>query len=350
MSVVVGKGCGSVSGGPTVRSTMRVSALLLGVYVAMSLSTTAGGVALAAPNHTHATNHTPAGNNSTTVTCFLNRFRALSPEQAKSQGISLGHKLEHKLSFGSVSFSVTMMVFGGLMLVAGWKLFKLVLSLTGFGAGSIVSFFAVSAFFNTRPSLFNCWVLSIVPVVGGLVTAAIVRKALNLAFFLLGATVGVVFGFYAYTLGLNRYEVHSGSVHWVYWACLAVPAVMCGTLSVKLESKILAFATSLVGSFAFVIGADFLILEPINPRFSSWISPSSFAHGGDGIDQNNVHLDVYTLGPIIAALVLTLLGTLLQLRLQRGKSDDDMKAMPYGGHTQGGSVHYHNHHQTSSFN
>lgn len=103
-------------------------------------------------------------------------------------------------------------------------------------------------------------------------------------------------------------------------------------MSVKLESKVLAFATSLIGGFAFAIGFDYLVLHPIDHRFTDWISPSSFAHGGDGINQN-VHVDGFTLTPIIVGLVLSMAGTLWQLRCQSG-SDDDMVAMPYGGNTQ----------------
>ena len=176
--------------------------------------------------------------------------------------------------------------------------------------------------------------LSLLPIVFGIIAGLLVRKTLKLAFFLVGAGVGGVVGFYAYSLGLDRYEVHGGSVHWVYWACLLVPALLCGSVSVKLEDKVLAFATSLIGGFAFMIGADFLILHPIDHRFTDWISPSSLAHGGDGINPQNIHhLDGYLLGPLAAAVVLSLLGTMWQLRWQSGKSDD-YKPMPYGGNTQ----------------
>merc|ERR1719223_1344351 len=94
-------------------------------------------------------NNTPtpsalANKTAANATCFMNQFRGLSPAEAKSQGISLEKTLAHKLSVGSVAFSVTLMVFGGLMLAAGWKLFTLVLFLSGFGGGFMFSFFAVS--------------------------------------------------------------------------------------------------------------------------------------------------------------------------------------------------------------
>jgi hypothetical protein len=94
----------------------------------------------------------PANNGSNeTATCFLNQFRSFTPGQAKAQGVNIEKTLAHKLSVGSVAFSVTLMVFGALMLVAGWKLFTLVLFLSGFGGGFMVAFFAMSTFFNQFP-------------------------------------------------------------------------------------------------------------------------------------------------------------------------------------------------------
>lgn len=315
--------------------------LSMGACVALSLALVVAGDMGPPANHTPTPAPPNDGKNGTVnATCFLNQFRSLSPAEAKSQGISLEQTLKHKLSVGSVAFSVTMMVFGGLMLFVGWKLFTLVLFVSGFGGGFVFSFFAMSTFFNEFPAMFNCWVLSLLPVIFGIVTGLLVRKTLKLAFFLVGAAVGGVFGFYAYKLGFDHYEVHGGSVRWVYWACLLVPGLLCGIVSVKLESKVLAFATSLIGGFAFVIGFDFLVLHQFDHRFTDWISPSSIAHGGDGIDQGNAHLDGFTLGPIITAIVLSLIGTIWQLRWQRGRSDDDMMPMPYGGNTQSRSSGY----------
>ena len=118
--------------------------------------------------------------------CFLNRFRAISPQQAEEQGFNLERQLQHTLSVGTVAFDVTLIVFGALMLVAGWKLFTVVLFAAGFGGGFVVTFFALSTFFNAI-GWFNCWVLSLVPVAGGLVAAAVVQKTMRLAFFLIGA-------------------------------------------------------------------------------------------------------------------------------------------------------------------
>ena len=40
----------------------------------------------------------------------------------------------------------------------------------------------------------------------------------------------------------------------------------------------------------------------------------SFAHGGDGIDQDHMHMDGFSLGPIVAALLLSVVGTVRTLK------------------------------------
>ena len=116
----------------------------------IALSGQAAGAPIASPakvgsskNHSEPANH--SGDGPANATCFLNQFRTLSPEEAEKQGINLKQQLAHKLPVGSVAFSVTLMVFGGAMLVAGWKLFTLVLFLSGFGGGFLVAFFAVAS-------------------------------------------------------------------------------------------------------------------------------------------------------------------------------------------------------------
>ena len=270
-------------------------------------------------------------------TCFLNNFRSVTAEQAQHQGIDLGHHLSEDFTVGSVSFSVTLMVVGGLLLAAGYKLVGPALFAVGFAGGFMAAFSGTSAFFNAFPQLFSCWALTIVPVVGGCVLGSLALKVVKLAFAFIGAVTGGIVGFYAYVLiGLQQYESEvSGSIHWVYYACLMGPALLCGCCSVKLENKILAFATSLVGGFSFVIGADYLILLPIDRRFTDWISPlnrdhaENFTASAGGQEATQLHnVSGYTLASVGAAVVLSCLGTVWQLRMQRS---DDYARVSYGG-------------------
>lgn len=286
--------------------------LLFGTCVVLSLGM--ADVAMAQTRiHTTSGVH---GDGSANVTCFLNQFRGMTADEARSQGINLEHLLVSQLSFGSRTFSLTLMVLGALMMYKGWELFTGVLFLAGFGGGFMFSFTFLSSVFNAFPTLFNCWVLSLLPLICGCIAGILVQKTLNLAFFLVGAGMGGVFGKYAYNLGLFTFEDHAGSIRWVYWACILVPAVLCGCASIRQQKNVLAFATSLIGGFAFMVGTCFLILHPINHRFTNWISPSNFVQGGDGLSED-AHLDGYTLGPIFFAIVLSALGTRRQLYSQQ---------------------------------
>ena len=312
----------SGGGGLSDAEGMKLS-LLVGMCVVLSFGVADMAVveAVASPI-AHQNGTTTALQNGTTggggsepakATCFLNNFRGLTPDEASRQGINLVLLRTFKVSFGSVAFSLAMMGLGAVLLGVGGRLVTPVLFLAGFGAGFMFAFAALSGLFNIAPALFNCWVLGLLPMAVGCITGVLVQKTLDLAFFLTGAAMGLVFGKYAYGLGLYKCESNAGSVRWVYWACLLVPAVLCGVVGRKQQHSVLAFSTSLIGGFAFTVGACFLILHPIDRRFTDWISPSSFAHGGDGLSED-AHLDGYTLGPIFFAVVLSLLGTKWQMR------------------------------------
>ena len=289
---------------------MKLPYLLVGLCAMLSLGVPDGAVAQPATAQ-NGTSSEPGH-----VSCFLNNFRGLTPDEASRQGINLVLLRTSTVSFGSVTFSLAMMGLGAVLLGVGGRLVAPVLFLAGFGAGFMIAFAVVSGFFNLS-GWFNCWALFLVPTVVGCVAGAFVQKTLDWAFFLTGAAVGLVFGQYAYSLGLHNLENHAGSVRWVYWACLLVPAGLGGIVGRKQQHSVLAFSTSLIGGFAFTVGACFLLLHPIDHRFTNWISPSSFAQGGDGLSED-ASLDGYTLGPIFFAVVLSLLGTKWQARSQAG--------------------------------
>ena len=63
------------------------------------------------------------------------------------------------------------------------------LFLSGFGVGAVALFLAVSNIFN-MVKWSNCWVLGIVPLIGGLILGILVLKVVKLAFFCIGAATG----------------------------------------------------------------------------------------------------------------------------------------------------------------
>ena len=156
----------------------------------------------AAAEHSLAHNgSTPAGVNGSNATtaCFLNQFRKLKPAQAAQQGINLTHTAHFNI--GSTVFDVVLMVVGAVFLFLGAKVTKLSLFVGGFGVGALACFFATSNIFSAL-QFFNCYLLGIVPLVGGLLLGVIVLKLLKLAFFAIGGSTGAILGYYVYVLVL----------------------------------------------------------------------------------------------------------------------------------------------------
>ena len=94
---------------------------------------------------------------------------AFTTEQALAQHIQLDPPVGQLLaehSVGSAVVSVALIVVGAVLLAAGYRVFKGVLFAAGFIGGFMGSWTGTSALFNMIPQLFNCWVLTIVPIRG----------------------------------------------------------------------------------------------------------------------------------------------------------------------------------------
>jgi len=81
-------------------------------------------------------------------------------------------------------------------------LVEIVLLLGGFAAGFIVTFQLVGIVLDLAKSD-NCFVLGIVPVVGGLLVGWFVQKAEKTIFFSFGAVTGLCLGQIIYVVGLR---------------------------------------------------------------------------------------------------------------------------------------------------
>ena len=268
------------------------------------------------------------------ATCAL----AFTTEKALYKRIQLesAAQLLAEDSVGSVVFSVALIVIGVVLLTTGYRVFKGVLFSAGFIGGFMVSLTATSALFNMSPQLFNCWALTVVPVVAGLILGSLALNIVRIFFIVVGATAGGVIGWYAYTsLSLTVYAKDGESTDWLYYACLGIPAIAGGCSGAKLEEHVVAVATSAVGGFAFMIGLDFLVLRSIDDRFTRWISMLSATQGVDKAAQ----FDFYILIPMLAAVLLSILGAVWQLRMLR--YNNYSAPMAYGGknHTSSDDAH-----------
>ena len=71
------------------------------------------------------------------------------------------------------------------------------------------------------------------------------------------------------------------------------------------------------------------MLRSIDPHFTDWIAPLSGAEELGRKSENQ--LDVYVVAPILAALVLSCLGTMWQLHRLRYSTYASTSTIAYGG-------------------
>merc|ERR1712146_559753 len=146
-----------------------------------------------------------------------------------------------------------------------------------------------------------------------------------------------ILGYYAYVLCLSHVHTNVVILHQdaMFWLCLVLPALLFGLMTLKLEDAIIAMATALLGSFAFMTGFQYEVLARINQKFR----PSS--HIKD-YENGNYYHSPFVYGPIIASLVLALIGIVVQLKTKKSSNKREGTAeeqepfltQPYVGHTQ----------------
>ena len=270
-------------------------------------------------------------------TCFLNKFRTFTPEQAKKQGISYRQGLGTEMSFGSVAFDTALIIVGGGLCFVGYKLVEVMFLVAGFGSGMFLTFWITSSLMTHAPALYNCYALGIAPVVGGLIGAGILRKIEKLTFFGLGAIIGGCVGYYLYILFINNLQqTHKLNPDLCEYGTIILPALLCGCFAVKIEKKILAVSTAIIGGLALSVGIDLLILVKIDERFAAWIHPCMFKveHACTSDYKHVEIMSGYVLGPMLGCVVISILGLVVQLKLQAKKKEKEegFQPIPHGGY------------------
>jgi hypothetical protein len=289
--------------------------------------------------------------------CFLNRFRSFTPSDAKNMGIKYYSQFQD-VTVGSVTVQIVAMVGGVLLLFFGYKLIEYVLHMAGFAVGFIGCFWITSEIMTLAHADANssttCILLGIIPLVGGVVGVCLVKKLEKMVFFCYGGMVGLTVGHFVYVIGVSHLESAYKIDHSLcYDGTLVLFLILGGIVAVKLEDKILAVATSIVGSFCFSYGFWTLLTTSKaikNPEWAAWVTPCmlnikhqcipSDPDGSLSMDDISTWVKPGSLPvvvPVAVAFVLAMLGLCVQLRMQR-KSKDGMQPMPYGGHSAGSQV------------
>lgn len=259
--------------------------------------------ALAAPL---VSNGTTGGATEANATCFLYQFRSFTPEQAARQGISFAHN-EFVNGVGTTVFSLVILGVSLLLLLAGERLFKPTLFLSGFGLASVFSFFGLNAAFNAA-HWSNCALMGVLPVVVGIIAGTFALWLLNTAFFLVGGCFGTVAGFYVYTLlhvvfKLSVDGAHTFAHHDVlFWICLLAGCLLGGLLALKLERGILVLATAVVGGMGTAVASAYLVLVRLDPT----LTPQHLSSGHAPLG--------FAIGWLAGALLVTVFGMWVQYR------------------------------------
>merc|ERR1719231_1897877 len=156
-----------------------------------------------------------------TTTCWLSPFFVYTLSDAVNAGQKAEIDLEHNI--GSVVVCCAILIISTVLLFAGQRMIKPLLSVVGAAAGLIASFYGLLAI-----DVDNCVVLSVVPLLAAAVAAFISIRLVRVAVGALGALAGAVLGRYLYALFL--YRVHSGyffaDQDLVYWACVLLLGIV----------------------------------------------------------------------------------------------------------------------------
>jgi len=144
-----------------------------------------------------------------------------------------------------------LLIIGGLILTFfGYRLMDLVLFLTGFYVGGLVSYIIL---INESPAGgYANWVIIVVVVLVGLVVGLLTLCLWRLGVVLLGGLLGLCLGLWILTWqpgGLISSE--TGQIIF-----LTVLALVCGVLTLVFMKPVLIIGTAIVGAYSFITGVD----------------------------------------------------------------------------------------------
>eukprot|EP01047_Picozoa_sp_COSAG01_P085837 COSAG01_NODE_19032_length_1035_cov_1.363248_1_plen_205_part_10 len=144
---------------------------------------------------------------------------------------------------------------GLLLLFWGWRLTGGVLFGMGFAVGSALAFALVStllSWFDANDGTIACWVFTFLVLGAGVATGFFVRQHAKACFFVLGAGVGGVLGYYIYSM-----------LHVLFELLVLLPALLGGCAGLYWQQRILILASAAVGAFMVVLGLTYLVRPPL---------------------------------------------------------------------------------------
>jgi hypothetical protein len=221
--------------------------------------------------------------------------------------------VHHPELYGS-ALEVAVAVFGVLLLTIGQRLLRTLLFICGFVSAGTLCLLLTELIFELA-GFFSCPVLGIAAACGGVLGGVVAHTGRSTSFFLMGALSGAVIGWYAYVLAVGTLTGHSSEPAVWHWVTVGVPG-LCGgcILACNHGPKARAISSSVVGACAVVVALDLLLLSHHDRRFSSWlVLPRDNILHPILVDPS-LSESIYVLGPVLAAVLLSVLGACFQCR------------------------------------
>jgi len=189
-----------------------------------------------------------------TSACWLYRFRTLTWEDIKKEGINWKDSFEHH--WGITVFFLAVLACGVILMLFGWWFGRFALLLVGILIGTSFTFFAINSVFNAI-HWSNCIVLGVGTAVGAIIAAAVFLRVLSLGLFCLGAAVGFAIGYAFYGIVLVEFKT---TVILGYDAILWVIVIFLGSLAgyvaVREETMFMIIGTSVLGAYVSGVAVD----------------------------------------------------------------------------------------------
>jgi len=252
---------------------------------------------------------------------YLLHFNATEIEQevqnwAKAEADSFGSSIPVAIILVSVS---------ALMLLAGERLTKVAIFLSGFLIAAAVSLLVADSALDALSAspTAGCATLIAAPFVFGLLGGALALYMLTVAFACVGFTAGAAVGQALYLLFLHH--VSTGvtilSHDAMYFIVILAVAIPASVLMAIHKEGMMIIATAALGAVGLIPGLAILILSRIDSRFL-WVTDPSDA---------NVHrASPFVYGQVLAAIPYFLIGVAVQRIMRREKQKAATEVQPYG--------------------
>ena len=228
----------------------------------------------------------------------------------------LFHQLLHHPELYATTAEVAVAVFGALLLFIGWRLLGVLLFMCGFLCAAVLCLVLTESIFELA-DFSSCPLLGVATVCGGLLGGVVAHTGRAASFFLLGSLSGAVIGWYAYVLAVGTLTQHLREPAVWHWVTVCTPALVGGCLLASFHGqKALAISSSVVGACAVVVALDLLLLADDDRRFTAWLvlPHENIVH--PPLVDPNLSDSVYVLGPVLAAVLLSIVGACFQCRYQ----------------------------------